>query len=344
MNPTLSVCIATLNRADFIAATIESIAGQMSDEVEIVVLDGGSADGTDRVIAELQQRVPSLRYVRQDTNYGVDRDYDSAVVQARGRYCWLMSDDDLLKPGAIDAVLARIREDYGLIVVNTELVSFDLSETIVANRLAIREDRVFEAGDIDALFRDCVGHLGYIGAVVIRRDEWMARQREPYFGSNFIHIGVIFQAPLPFRAIALATDYVSVRFGNTQWRPREFEIYMVRLTELLHSFDAISENVRTQVHPLQPWRSVRSLFFYRAKGTYSLVEYRNWVRPRVTSRWDAFKAWCVAVFPGVLANLVGLVYCSFDYRESQVHFRDMKVSRFFIGNLLRGRATGNRAD
>ncbi len=38
----LTICIPTLNRGSFIGATLESIVSQATDEVEILVMDGGS--------------------------------------------------------------------------------------------------------------------------------------------------------------------------------------------------------------------------------------------------------------------------------------------------------------
>jgi abequosyltransferase len=332
----LSICIATLNRAAFIGETLRSIGSQMQDEVEIVVLDGASKDATEQVVRSLQEDIPQLRYVRQDCNRGVDRDYNAAVELATGEYCWLMSDDDLAKPGVVEAVLRAIdNHRYGLIILNSEVRTLTLSQLLDHNRLRFNEDKVYRPEEFERLFEETSAYLSYIGAVVIRRDLWIARDRGAYFGSYFIHVGVIFQAPLPAETLVLAEPYITIRFGNTQWRPREFEIRMVRWTNLVWSLSALSESVRSKCYRREPWRSFKSLVFYRAKGTYSLVEYRNWVRPRVGLGKDRLKALGVALTPGILANLVGLIYCSFDYRDSNIHFLDMKASRYYLGNLLR---------
>ena len=42
--PILSICISTFNRARYIGETVESIVSQLSDSVELVVLDGASPD------------------------------------------------------------------------------------------------------------------------------------------------------------------------------------------------------------------------------------------------------------------------------------------------------------
>jgi abequosyltransferase len=337
----LSICIATLNRGAFIGETLRSLAFPLRSDVEIVVLDGASKDNTEQVVTELQREIPMLRYFRQDSNHGVDRDFDSAVQLATGEYCWLMSDDDLVKPGGLDAVLRAVSEGHDLVVVNTEIKTFDLSILLDGDRLRLGGDRVYQSGEFERLFEDTSAHLGYIGAVVIRRALWLARDRESYFGSYFIHVGVIFQAPLPGSALALDLPCVTVRFGNTQWRPKEFEIRMIRWTRLVWTgLPCLSEVVKARCYPREPWRSLKSLVFYRAKGTYSLIEYRRWVLPELHSVLDRLRALSVALTPGLLANAVGLVYCSFGYRDSNIHFLDMKASRFYLPNLLRNAFAG----
>lgn len=331
----LSVCIATRNRADFIGETLHSIVQQSTDEVEIVVLDGASTDATPAVVSQFAELYPRLRYVRQEKNGGVDHDYDLAVAHAGGVYCWLMSDDDILRPGAINRVLELIETGCSLMVVNAELLNLDLSKVIDPSRLQFDMDRIYSSEEFDRLFEETSAYLSYIGAVVIRRDIWVSRERAAFFGSYFIHVGVIFQKPLPGPSIAVAEPLISIRFGNTQWRPKEFEIRMVRWPQLIGSLVAVSEGVRRRLYPVAPWRSLRSLFFYRAKGTYDIGHYRTLVRPRTYTILDRARAITVAIFPGLLANLIGLMYCRLPYRDSNVHLLDMKASRFFYRNWFR---------
>jgi glycosyltransferase involved in cell wall biosynthesis len=331
----LSVCIATRNRGDFIGETLRSITAQGSDAVEIVVLDGASTDNTEQVVRRMQDGNPGIRYVRQEKNGGVDRDYDAAVGLAMGEYCWLMSDDDLLMPGAIAAVLRAIDRQYSLIVVNSEVRNFDFSRLLDPSRLRFTADRSYAPQELERLFEETSAYLSYIGAVVIRRDIWLSREREPFFGSYFIHVGVIFQQRLPGDTMVLAEPLISIRFGNAQWRPKEFEIRMIRWTELIGSLSAISPMVRDKCYRNEPWRSMKSLLFYRAKGTYDLGDYRKWVRPRLVSRWDKAKALVLACFPGAIANLIGLAYCRLEYRDSNIHLLDMEVSRFYYRNWFK---------
>ncbi len=58
----LSVCIPTYNFGRFIGETLDSIVRQATEEIEIVVLDGGSTDNTTEVVEGFRDTFPRLRY------------------------------------------------------------------------------------------------------------------------------------------------------------------------------------------------------------------------------------------------------------------------------------------
>ena len=92
-----------------------------------MVLDGGSSDTTAEVVGKYVAADSRIHYFRQATNLGVDQDFDRAVQQANGEYCWLLSDDDLIKPGAVAKVLEALREGPSLVLVNAEVHNKDFS-------------------------------------------------------------------------------------------------------------------------------------------------------------------------------------------------------------------------
>ncbi|RYD61491.1 MAG: glycosyltransferase, partial [Sphingomonadales bacterium] len=102
---TLSICIATFNRAAFIGETLQALVEQLRPGVEIVIVDGASPDDTAAAVRPFLEVAPAIRYCRESENSGVDGDYDKAVGYARGEHVWLFPDDDLPAPGAIDRVL-----------------------------------------------------------------------------------------------------------------------------------------------------------------------------------------------------------------------------------------------
>jgi abequosyltransferase len=312
----ISICMATRNRGAFIGATLESIISQASDEVEIVVLDGASTDNTEAVVRTYQDRFPRLRYFRQETNMGVDRDFAKAVDLAHGEYCWLFCDDDLLKPDAIPVVLTAIKDGYVLIVANCEVRNADLSSLLEPRRLPFDKDRIYKSNENHLLLADTGNYLTFIGGVIIKRQLWATREKEKYFGSCFVHIGVIFQQPLPGDALVIAEPLISIRYANASWTSKSFEIFMFKWPALVWSFDHIPDAIRHRVCPKEPWQSPKTLLHLKAKGVYSKTEYAEWLQSRLRSRWARLVSKAAAYFPGRIANLLAFIYYSTLRRPS----------------------------
>lgn len=324
--PLLSICIATYNRARFIGETLDSIIGQLSADVELVVLDGASPDDTAAEVASRAGGHSSVRYVREDTNSGVDRDYDKAVQHARGRYCWLMTDDDLVLPGAVERILAALADGPQLLVLNAEVRSIDFAIPLQDRLLSIDMDRDYGPDDAPDFFEDVAAHLKFIGAVVVARDAWLQRAREPYFGTLFVHVGVIFQSPPIGRVRVLAEPVMVIRYGNAMWTPRGFEIWMYKWPGLVWSFDGYADASKARVTAREPWRKLAKLGVHRALGGFSPAEYVRHFGPG-TPLVARAKAGLVARLPPRLANTIACLACIAMPRKSRLNLYDLARGR-----------------
>src|SRR3569833_52344 len=139
-----------------------------------------------------------------------------------------MTDDDLMKPGAVRKVLGVLTESPSLVLVNIECRDFEML-TSQGNCLLFEEDRVYAPKEIAALLTDLGSKiLNYLGSVIIRRDLWITRNRERYYGTLFVYMGVIFQEPLPSKSVVVAQPLISYRRGNSHtFSSRMFEVLLV---------------------------------------------------------------------------------------------------------------------
>ncbi|WP_323000941.1 glycosyltransferase family 2 protein [Denitromonas sp.] len=328
----LSICIPTLNRGSYIGETLDSIVSQWEAGIEIVIVDGGSTDNTEQVVSTFQQRFSDIRYVKKDSsekkpsNEGFDRDCDCSVGLADGEYCWLMTDDDLLKPGAIRKVLAETKSGYAIIVANAEVRNSDFTELLVQKRPAISQDRRFEAGEWDGFASTVGGHLTFVGAVVIKRQLWLSRNREKYFGSGFIHVGVIFDEPIKEAMLVTADPLVSIRFGNAQWTSRAFEIWMINWPGLIWSFSSISDVSKSAICLREPWRSLSTLLFIRALGMYSKREYQLFVSGQSRSPARKLVSRLIAAVPRALLFVPVWIYIRVMLPDSDYVLFNLKES------------------
>lgn len=322
----LSICMATFNRGRFIAETLDSILSQMEEGVELIVVDGASPDNTAEVMARYCSRYPAILYHRESANSGVDADYDKAVGYATGAYCWLMTDDDLLKPGAIRRVLAAMAHNPELIVVNAEVRSADLSEKMEDRRLAFVRDVRYTNANKDQFLKEAGAYLSFIGCVVIKRDRWMASDRAAYYGSLFIHVGVIFQKPSINDVMVISEPLIEIRYGNAMWTARGFEVWMFKWPQLIWSFPGYSDEAKRAVCREQPWRSAKTLFHHRAMGSYSSNEFHKFW-PRANRKLTNPAAWLISHFPAPVANFIMVAYFSLKAKSSGMALYDLLHSR-----------------
>lgn len=301
--PLLSICIATFNRARYIGATLESIVPQLDESSELVIVDGASKDETPAIVADFMRRSDRIRYHRLETNGGVDQDFAKAVELAQGRYCWLFADDDLFHPDAIARLKPHLHEGHSLLIVNTEVCNADMSQVLIPNRLGFDADRIYEVDEDDRLFAETSFYLTFIGAIVIDRQLWQERAKEPYFGTEFIHFGVIFQTRLPRTTRAIAEPLTQIRYGNALWSARGFEIWMFRWPELVWSMPRADEAKR-RVVPRERWRRPLMLLGHRAMGTYSIEQYERLIAPRNPPFLPRLMARTIARIPGRTLNAV----------------------------------------
>lgn len=319
MSVDLSICIPTLNRAGFIGETLNSIVLQLQPGVEIVIVDGGSKDGTERVVASYMECHPCIRYIRSGegsaaSNAGFDRDCSHAVEISRGTHCWLMTDDDVLLPGAVARVLTQVRAGHDLVIVSCEVRDLTLRQVLASSRPGFAHDRVYTKATWDDFFRDVIVHLTFVGAVVVRRALWMARHPEAYFGTGFVHVGVLFHAPVPGSAIVIADPLIVIRNGNGQWNTRAFDIFMLRWPQLLWSFDGVSDAAKQAVTPREPWQLLRVLLLQRAFGRYSAREY-DAIRERLGPAWKRTIARGISRLPLELLYWPAWIYGQFKHTD-----------------------------
>ena len=110
MTAHLSVIVAAHDVEPYLERCLASIPER--DDVEVVVVDDGSADGT-AAVAAAHGRV---RLVRHDTARGPGVARNAGVAVATGEHVWFVDGDDWLLDGAVDTVLTRLADVDVLLV------------------------------------------------------------------------------------------------------------------------------------------------------------------------------------------------------------------------------------
>jgi glycosyltransferase involved in cell wall biosynthesis len=82
-----------------------------SYKIEILISDNASTDGTDYYVSVLLKSNEHLTYYKNHQNIGSERNFASAIEKSRGKYVWLIGDDDLFEENSLSQLIAII-QDY----------------------------------------------------------------------------------------------------------------------------------------------------------------------------------------------------------------------------------------
>lgn len=123
MTAAVSVVVPTRDRASLLAQTLRSVLAQRDVDLEVVVVDDGSRDGTATAVAAL--RDDRLRYLRHEQPRGVSAARNSGVDAANGSWVAFLDDDDLWAPEKLAAQLELV-DGHGWAVSGAVSVDDDL--------------------------------------------------------------------------------------------------------------------------------------------------------------------------------------------------------------------------
>lgn len=106
--PFFSVCIPQYNRTSFLLKSFETFSRQTFRDFEVCLSDGGSTDGRHQeVVKFLEGSSLFFRYRRHERNLPYDPNLRASMALARGRYCLLFGNDDML---ASDTALGTLHD------------------------------------------------------------------------------------------------------------------------------------------------------------------------------------------------------------------------------------------
>jgi glycosyltransferase involved in cell wall biosynthesis len=220
-NIIISIGIPTYNGERYLSQAIESVITQLSDipgrQIEIIVSDNASNDGTGEIVKEYITRYPDIvTYVRNTHNIGYDRNVDNLFKVARGEYLWLLGDDDMLVQGAVEKLftLIEIHSDISVFCLSLSFLNIESEEKIWNPQF--ESDVLCHDGN-DFLQRS-LWCTSAVSSLCIRRKNWNTESLDKYIGSQWIHIGGMLEIMRhPVSAFIFADEMVVVRVLNPRW-------------------------------------------------------------------------------------------------------------------------------
>ena len=123
--PLVSVVMPVYNGERFLAEAVDSILAQTFSDLELIVVDDGSTDGTQEILSDYERRDRRVRVHRHTRNQGISATRNQGCRMARGSFIAVMDADDVSLPRRIEAQVAFLRANPDVAVVGAGVQRFD---------------------------------------------------------------------------------------------------------------------------------------------------------------------------------------------------------------------------
>lgn len=136
--PRVSIGVPVYNGEQYLATALFALVRQTFPDIEIIICDNASTDGTRLIAERFASSDPRVRYVRHDRNLGAAANFNSALELARGQYFRWAAADDVSGVTSVERCVEVLDRDPGVVLAypRSELIDAD------GNRRETYDDRM----------------------------------------------------------------------------------------------------------------------------------------------------------------------------------------------------------
>ncbi len=213
--PKVSIGIPVFNGAKTLAKTIEAAINQDYTNLEIIISDNCSTDGTQAIAEAFQSRDSRIKYIRQEKNYGMTNNFSKVFEYATGEFFMWAAHDDLHEPTFISKCLPILlsEPEAGLCVPRTQ--TFYRGEiSWISNMKTFRgiQSRT-------KLYLETLKHFPAVGMYGLYRSSKVAKT---HLWRNFTGADLAFIQDLALHAqIVVCEDILFSYFERDKWNTLE---------------------------------------------------------------------------------------------------------------------------
>ena len=253
MDKLLSICISTYNRAKYLEQLLNSVFVQFGDvpveKIELCINDD-SADNETELVVEKYRKLNKvdLIYQRNHVNTGMERAFLSVVEMSSGKYCWILSDDDLMIQGALKIIFETILSNNYDLVIGERNFFVEKYNYQIERQWNFQDNILDNATEYNEILNCGFWASTYICSLIFNRDLWFSskfRDTDISRFRYFIHIRKIFNA-LPHSSkstIFLSKPLMAARGDEFSYTSNSLKVWYYYLVRVLRSLDLYSEEI-----------------------------------------------------------------------------------------------------
>lgn len=157
MNPLVSVIVPVYNVKQFVKKSIESLLNQTYNNLEIIIIDDGSSDGSSEILDDFLSNAQDKILLKRTSNQGLSNARNVGLSLARGEYILFLDGDDWLDTTAIEYLMDIVNRNEN----NIDLVLFpyvrEFGKKSIKRHLFDVHYKFFNADEFNEVYKRLIG-------------------------------------------------------------------------------------------------------------------------------------------------------------------------------------------
>ena len=239
MDILLSIVVPTLNRRNLLQPTLDALLIQIEHctNVELIVSDNASDDGTNLLFENEKYKYANIRYTKHQSRVEIDQSFSRSVDLAKGKYVVLFGDDDIAMPGYVSEVLKAILENpnCGFVYVNRIIGDENLQNcNEIPHTTEIFGTHCLPVSDFVKRFTHWPG---FVTCLVFSMKVWNKDLKLNYLypGYNFLYR--VYMGSKDLNVCYIACPLVAQRRGIQSWKKFWPQYWLVSMPSLLKKLE-----------------------------------------------------------------------------------------------------------
>ncbi|WP_207493422.1 glycosyltransferase family 2 protein [Aridibaculum aurantiacum] len=122
MQPLVTIVAISYNQEAFVADALDSVKAQTYSNIQLIIADDGSTDGTKNIIRHwIQEHWPTATFINHPVNLGLTKNLNSAREHVKGKYYQFLGCEDIMLPSKIEKQVAILEADPTIDIVYSDM-------------------------------------------------------------------------------------------------------------------------------------------------------------------------------------------------------------------------------
>lgn len=139
--PLVSVIMPTYNVKQYVGEAVESILNQTYENLEFVIVDDGSTDGTYEILIEYAKKDSRIKLYRNDTNKKICYTLNRGFELSSGKLILRMDGDDISTPNRLEILYEFLKENPSVDLVGSNVVGINEKGEVIGQHYFLHTDR-----------------------------------------------------------------------------------------------------------------------------------------------------------------------------------------------------------